>query len=499
MRQKSVGTGSAAAAGRLVALLSASFIWSRARVDPDLWGHLRFGLDALASRHLSTIDPYSFTQDVPWINHEWLSEVAFAVAYRGGGVLGLVLLKAVVLSAAFALLAAAVRGVDDRRRWWLLATGIIGVAPAAFTIRPQLWTLLAVALLSYALNHRRWLPVIPVLFAVWANLHGGWIVGMGIGALWLVGRVIDRRASAVPLAEAIALMAAALATLLNPYGWRLWAFLLSTVRPSRNISEWRPLWQQEDVSAALIWIAIGLVIVMPTLVRRRSALTWADALPVAWLAIMSVFVARLVPLFGEVALLGFGAAWRTTERSGTDWKSPAERVSAAFEGLKASATKSHLVVEAVALSAICLVNLVPESRCLRIDDTWTPDLQAAAALDTSSVRGRLVLPFNWGEYAIWHFAPRLRVSIDGRRETVYSERTIDTQAAAARGLPVGLEYLQRARPEYVWLPTATGAPAAAWLSANGYRVDVETRRSFIATRADLPPLTIRGSMSECFP
>jgi len=110
-----------------------------------------------------------------------------------------------------------------------------------------------------------------------------------------------------------------------------------------------------------------------------------------------------------------------------------------------------------------------------------------------------VLPFNWGEYAIWHFGPRLRVSIDGRRETVYSERTIDLQAAVEHGLAPGIEFLRATRPEYVWLATATGAPAAAWLTANGYRMDVETGESFIATREDVAPVTIAPPQSRCFP
>ncbi len=110
-----------------------------------------------------------------------------------------------------------------------------------------------------------------------------------------------------------------------------------------------------------------------------------------------------------------------------------------------------------------------------------------------------MLPFNWGEYAIWHFGPRLRVSIDGRRETVYSQRMLEIQAATARGLPAGLEFLNEARPEYVWLTTAAGAPAAAWLETNGYRMDVETGRSFVATRGDLPPLAMGDPKSRCFP
>src|SRR5262245_30284221 len=87
---------STALAGRLLALAAACFICTHARVDPDLWGHLRFGLDTASSHRLSITDPYSFTQDVPWINHEWLSETTQAIAYRTGGVLGMMLLKVVL-------------------------------------------------------------------------------------------------------------------------------------------------------------------------------------------------------------------------------------------------------------------------------------------------------------------------------------------------------------------------------------------------------------------
>jgi hypothetical protein len=442
----------------------------------------------VASGRLPITDPYSFTQDVAWINHEWLSEVAQAIAYRAGGVLGIVLLKAIALAAAFLVLANLTAGIDERRRWWLLAAGIIGVAPAAFTMRPQIWTLLAIPLLWHALN-RRWLLAVPILFALWANLHGGWIVGMGIGGLWVLGRAIDQRSVRAQLAEALALAAGLAATLLNPYGWRLWSFLLTTVRPSRNIGEWRPVWEQgADLTSAAIWAVIVSVIVVPTIVRRRSSIGWAGALPVAWLGVMSLFVARLVPLFGEVALLGLAGAWRQT---GTLVPRQAQ------DERRATPTR---IVDAIAVAAICLTNLIPEARCLTIaDDTWTPDRVAASALASPAARGRLVLPFNWGEYAIWHFGPRLRVSIDGRRETVYSDRVVETQSAAAHGLPDGLDYLQHTRPEYVWLSSTAGAPAAGWLKANGYRIDVDTGRSFIATRSDLAPLTIATPLSRCFP
>jgi hypothetical protein len=496
LRQKTaVAESPATSAGRLIAVLSAGFICGHAQVDPDLWGHVRFGLDMLASHRLAATDPYSFTQDVSWINHEWLSEISQAAAYRSGGVFGLILLKTAVLVGAFLLFARVTRVVAEPRRWWMLAAGIIAVAPAAYTIRPQLWTVLAIPLLWYALNHRWALPAMPLLFAVWANLHGGWIVGAGVGALWIVGRTFDRRPPRLPIVETAALAAGIAATLFNPYRWQLWSFLLTTVRVSRNISEWRPLWQQEDVSSAVVWIAIACVIVVPTLVRRRAQVTWAAALPMAWLAISSVFVARLVPFFGEAALLGLSDAWR----SPTIVRRPSKDEPATSGPPTGSRGAGRRVIDAVALAAIWLFNVIPASRCLPIAGDWTPDLTAASAFDAPAAQGRLVLPFNWGEYAIWHWAPRLRVSMDGRRETIYSEATIDLQTAVSHGMPEGLDYLARVRPEYVWLPATTGATVREWAATHGYRIDVSAARSFVATRTDLPPLQAGTAQSRCFP
>jgi hypothetical protein len=162
-------------------------------------------------------------------------------------------------------------------------------------------------------------------------------------------------------------------------------------------------------------------------------------------------------------------------------------------------------VDALAVAVVALLNLIPESQCLTMQGTWTPDVAAASAFEPAEVRGRLVLPIDWGGYALWHWGPRLRVSIDSRigptrgSETVYSDKTIQTQTAIWTGEPEGLRFLDRVRPEYVWLKLPAGAPTRAWLAANGYRIDADTGASFIATRADLPPLAATRPMPSCFP
>ena len=75
----------------------------------------------LRDRALTTVDPYSFTQDVPWTNHEWLSELAMGIAFRHGGATGLLLLKAIVLGVAFVVMWRGLRDVAAPWRWGGLA------------------------------------------------------------------------------------------------------------------------------------------------------------------------------------------------------------------------------------------------------------------------------------------------------------------------------------------------------------------------------------------
>jgi hypothetical protein len=89
---------------------------------------------------------------------------------------------------------------------------------------------------------------------------------------------------------------------------------------------------------------------------------------------------------------------------------------------------------------------------LRLDTTSMPRPEAVRFLENEPAGKRVLVWFSWGEYAIWHLSPRMQVSIDGRRETVYSESVqtrhfdffFDRGAGAA--LPDDLA------ADYVWIP-----------------------------------------------
>src|SRR5262245_30966775 len=217
--------------------------------DPDLWGNVRFGLDILRDGSIPHTGAYSFTTDREWVNHEWLAEVFIGDAFRIGGGAGLILLKLAAVSSMLLLLGWTFRrdGINASIiRDAAVAMALVLTFDQTRYVRPQLFSLLAFAVLLSCLTEaqrgaRRALLVLPPLFAFWANLHGGWLVGGGVLALWtFVTGIFGPRRDALWYAAAGA--ASLGATLLTPYGIELWTLLRSTVGFDRSdIVEWQPI------------------------------------------------------------------------------------------------------------------------------------------------------------------------------------------------------------------------------------------------------------------
>jgi len=429
--------------------------------DPDLWGNVGFGLDVLRDRSLPTVDPYSFTSNLPWINHEWLSEAIIALVYQFGGTLGLALLKAALATSTFAVAWVALSGVAMAPR----ALSIVLIAwsglPLTQTLRPQLWSWLLCAALLALLPRQRARWVTPVLFACWANLHGGWIVGFGLLGVW---------ACATRTKEALLLLgASALATLATPYGIHSWAFLARTVRLERaDISEWQPIWTAPPIT----WVPVAgawLLLLWAVFKRRLSAVLLLGCVA---LGIAAIRVLRLEPFFVMAV-----AIW-LPRRTWPQLSWPLVWVEA---------------VAAVAVFAVALVFRGPQLSCLAITGEWAPDL-------TVDMRGSgtLLVPFDWGHYALWRWAPKLRVSIDGRRETIYSDDVINNQGALETNDPRGLAWLDAHRPDAVWYPRRATMVREHLVDA-GYRVLLETDRSYVLAAPAGQVTAGRRSPITCFP
>ena len=218
--------------------------WQRLLQDADTTLHIRVGEQILSSGSIPTTDSFSFSKPGgTWYAFEWLSEVALASAYNLAAFKGVVLLAGMLIALYLTMLL--------KYAIWRGANGMIAlfvvlmtatVSMIHFHARPHLFTLLFLTGAIWILEYNRregglliW-TLVP-LTALWANLHGGFVIFLVLLALrcagcaaeaWLWPLIKDRLAEAKQLAKVG--VACGLASLLNPYGIYLHLHIFDTLQ-----------------------------------------------------------------------------------------------------------------------------------------------------------------------------------------------------------------------------------------------------------------------------
>jgi hypothetical protein len=488
---------------RLMTLGLALVVVTRTQADPDLWGHVLFGRDIVTQHAIPATDHYSFTSDLPWINHEWLSESAMYMGYATLGPLGLGVLKIALVLCTIAMVMRALRRspmapvVHDA----LVFLTVAGIAPLATHMRPEMFSLaLFASLLTLLRKIERgssWpLVAIPPLMVIWANFHGGWLVGMSAFGLWSAARFVATEATGRARLQLATAVAGALGgTLLNPYGVRLWAFLRATVGMQRaDISEWLPIYQLLP-GMIVLWLLVATIALASTaLSSRRPSLS--SAAIVCMLGVASFRVGRLIGFFviSVVVLLApqIASAWQRRKLRAKRPERPPTRLATAM-----------VLGAAIIVLAGSSTRIYNNLSCVQMEDDWSPEPAAALFVNANELQGRMLTWFDWGEYAIWHFSPRIRVSLDGRRETVYSETVRAAHLGFFFNVAANRHYATDLNADYIWLPKQL--PVVPTLAGNGWIAIFAGSRSVIFGRSNSSPTThfphtfSQAPASRCFP
>lgn len=428
----------------LVAVLVA--VATHTSADPDLFGNIRFGADVVSARSAVVPDTYSFTSAGTFVNHEWLSEALLYLTYAGAGSAGLVVLKLLLLVGMMAAAVGALRAarIGAEQAEILLAIVAITTFPQTNQIRAQLFSLalFAVVLRVLIAGEQRPLALlwlVPIM-AVWPNLHGGWIVAAGTIVLWSAIGVVTTRGSRASLLTAAAGIVALLATLANPWGWRMWTFLFETVGLDRaDIRDWQPPFR-----LGLAYGGLWLLVAATALVSVRSRSSFQRLAIVVLLGVASFRVNRLTAFFAlaTVMLLGAGAAeWLSRVRRNRESPVPTRL-----------ATAVAAVVAMVMIAGAATVSARNVS-CIAMEEPLFPEAEVASVIAANGLHGRLLNWFDYGHYAIWHFAPAIKVSIDGRRETVYSRDTIQRHLSFYFSPNDRQATIDALAPDYIWIPS----------------------------------------------
>jgi hypothetical protein len=449
---------------------------NRPLADPDIGWHIRNGEQILATLHVPRTDPFSSTmQGQPWFAWEWLYDLLLGILHHAAGLNGVVWLCALLVAGIFALL---LSQMVQRGTGLLLAIVLMLLAEATSAIhlfaRPHiaswLFTLLwFVQLERWELWDRigqgktpRWiLWFFPVSMLLWVNLHGGWIFGMALlatyaGSAWIESwRASDPfariRASQRARSVSVAWLLAALATLVNPFGWRLHAHVYSYLTDRyliNHIEEFRSPnfhgWAERCFAIILMMVLIAFA---PNRTLRsnqtdegQGRLRLSNLLVVLLSVYAGLFSSRNLPVSAMLlALVAGPLLWKNiaglaTRPGAWPWLRAISARSAEFSD-RVSAQEMHFKVHLWPAVAIVLALFV----CLHggylgsrrwINESFDArkiPVEAVSFLQTQHARretgaGPVFSTDTWGGYLIYRLYPKRKVVMDDRHDLYGSSR-----------------------------------------------------------------------------
>jgi hypothetical protein len=277
----------------------------------DLWWHLAAGR-AMFERHAFLHgDPFSFTGFMgDWVDNAWLSQLGYYVTWRLGGNFGLIVFRCCLYALIFFVIRSLLRA--GRRPAALLPCLVVGIAlsygwwelrPSAFSM---LGTLLVLRILEEVRRSNRGFAALPIVFLLWASAHPGFLFGLcllvaTVAALYVEPLVPHwpRWTGEANVSPRLAAWTGVsiLATLVNPYGWRVYSEQLSitgNVAFRAALDEWVP---PSVPFLALVFLTVGAFALFRY--RRVSLAGWVPILAAAGLSTTGV---RFEEYFALVAV-----------------------------------------------------------------------------------------------------------------------------------------------------------------------------------------------------
>jgi hypothetical protein len=370
----------------------------------DVFWHLRAGEWILQHRALPQEDPFGLSsRDGQFVlKANWAAQVLLYLSYKLGGLRAVVFFKALVFTGMFLLLERLLRAQGLQRPLSLLA-----LLPSLLVLhfydeaRPQAFSFLGFVLLLHALQLRRpWL--LPPLLLVWANMHGGYVLGVAFllayvlrealpgGARLLLGGGQARHKGLLLLGPLAALLSGA-----NPLGWEAfratWGLFAASVAGRAGIHEhlglrefaaftgqWQPLW---------LVLALGGLALGSFLLGRKGPLLAVLTLGLLWASLESFRAGAFLALLAPVLLAKNLARLRVPRPA---WAALALVLAlSAWPVLRQSLLRAPLVPE-----------IVPA--------------KAAEFILRAQAPPNIFHPYEWGGYFIWRLWPRYKVFISGR-------------------------------------------------------------------------------------
>jgi hypothetical protein len=403
--------------------------------DAGTGWHIRTGQLILARHAIPYVDPFSSQVNKPWIAWEWLYDVIVGWLDQWAGLNGVVWFTAVVIATTFAaLFRILVRPGANFLMSLLLSLLATAASMIHFLARPHVLSWLFTLAWFWILrcyevrsdkrsNQRVWL--LPVTMLVWVNLHGGFLLGFvllaifWLGSLWTWLKLKESRmeesfqkiAAGKRVRELILLgLASVVASLANPHGWNLHTHIYSYLTNRFFMDHIDEFQSPNFHGIPQRCFLVLLLIAIPAVVANGRKLLVSDILLVLFAVYAGLYASRNIPVSSILlaAIVGPLIPW---------WGSGAflPRMTAVDESLRGHvwpilAAIATLVIVAGAgrVGSTVLVEAHFDPQRMPVD--------AVSFVARSGVRGPVWSPDYWGGYLIYRLYPGNKVVIDDRHD-----------------------------------------------------------------------------------
>jgi hypothetical protein len=466
----------------LVILLGFSPLSQALLRDADTGWHIRNGEFILASHSVPRVDDFSYTRaGQPWYAWEWLYDAVIAAIHHVAGLNGVVLFNAVIIAATFALL---FRFILRRSGNFVVSTGLTLLAASAAQIhilaRPHvlswLFTLLWVeTLYRFKEGENGALLWLPPMMLLWVNVHGGFILGLVLLALF--GFSIGWNYLICPTSEALrqmarlgAVFAVCLAlTFLNPYGYRLHVHVYQYLSNSFFMNSIAEFMSPNFHAPGMGYFEVLILLCVLGIAGARERIALTDLLILLFSIHAGLYSGRNIPISAILMSQCMGPLWAGTisnlrlagsyPDSYPGWlRSLLGIVHGISEdmGRLESQFRGHglavvALIAAVAIAANGGKVLSTPVLSAHFDPSDFP-VKATEFIARQGIRDHLFSPDRWGGYLIYKLYPGTKLYFDDRHD-FYGEAFVREYLKAENGTRQWREPLDKYQVRWVLVPT----------------------------------------------
>lgn len=442
-----------------ICVVALATLASLSPVHNDTWWHLAYGRYMAEYGGFAQVDGFSHTAfGRPFPNHQWLGERALYAAFALGGLPLVTALCACLLTIAWGLSWRLAQGpLLDRL---LIVSASVAASTLVWSIRPQVFSVVLLPVVVTLLVRKR-LVLVPPVVLLWANLHGGVLLGLlAIGMFAATAAVYERRAAAP---HALCLLASAAVTLATPLGFDYWPEIVASLQRSQinRLQEWQaPALPPHHF---FFWVAAAALVTL-TVAKWRSLSSETDRALAATALLLLPVAARSLRNIAPFMMLAGPALTRLLDAGAGDKNL----------GASGRSLTGGVAVTAAAVAAMLVVGRAWAGPWQRLE--WEP-VSPPAVEAIRSCPGPLYNTYADGGPIIW-FVPGQKVFIDSRQDQ-YPGDLVQQATAVENGADPRPLFARYGIQCAVLRPTS---PTLATLAADGWRLTYSDPDWVVATR-----------------